>query len=419
VVFQATRRRSPAAERADFIAAVAEAGFTGSDLVAGLQAGDWNQALMSLAVALPDDQPAIVVIDEIPWLTAEDPEFEGALQTVWDRRLSSKPVFLLLVGSDASVMESLQEYGRPFHGRAAALVVEPLDPAEVQDMTGLAPADAIDAWLITGGFPEIARSWRRGESRLGFLRRSLSDPLSPLLVSGELSLLGEFPSGASARAVLEAIGSGERSFNLIAQAAGRGNPMPSGTLGPLLRELKDKRVVTDDLPLWTSPDTKNRRYRIADTYLRFWLAFGPRSMALAERGRGDVALANLERSWPSWRGRAVEPMVRAALERLLPNKIWPDVLAVGGWWNRQNNPEIDLVGADRAPVANRLGFLGSIKWHNTRNFGLRDYRALASAAAAVPGTKDLPLVAVSRSGIDQDLPLTATWGPEDLINAWR
>ncbi|GHJ37074.1 hypothetical protein Sm713_26830 [Streptomyces sp. TS71-3] len=107
VVFQATRGRNAVAERADFAAALAQSPLSGADLVAGLQAADWNQALRSLAVAVPDDAPSTAVIDEVPWLVEQDGEFEGALQTVWDRHLSAKPVLLLLVGSDMSVMEAL------------------------------------------------------------------------------------------------------------------------------------------------------------------------------------------------------------------------------------------------------------------------------------------------------------------------
>ncbi|MET7490093.1 hypothetical protein [Streptomyces sp. NPDC005538] len=33
-----------------------------------------------------------------------------------------------------------------------------------------------------------------------------------------------------------------------------------------------------------------------------------------------------------------------------------------GWWNRQNNPEIDLVGADHEPVARQVHFVGPVKW---------------------------------------------------------
>ncbi|MDR0284133.1 MAG: ATP-binding protein, partial [Propionibacteriaceae bacterium] len=215
VVFQATHNRTSHAEMADFVDAIATSGLPEASLVAGLKPQDWNQALRTLAGQLPTDRPTIVVIDEVPWLTAGDKSFEGALQTVWDQHLGRKPVLLLLIGSDQSVMEGLTDHDRPFFGRAAPLRVDPLTPAEVQDLTELPPAAAIDAWLITGGFPVIATSWEPGETRRSFLARALADPLSPLLVSGELTLLGEFPRSTLARAVLEAIGTGERTFSLI------------------------------------------------------------------------------------------------------------------------------------------------------------------------------------------------------------
>jgi hypothetical protein len=222
-------------------------------------------------------------------------------------------------------------------------------------MTTLAAADAVDALLITGGFPEIVQAWRPGMSRAQFLQDSVSNPLSPLLMAGELSLLGEFPDASHARAVLEAIGSGERTFSAIAAQAGGIRALPSGTLSPLLSVLQEKRVLAADLPLSATPDNKNKRYRIADPYLRFWLAFLHRAIPLIERGRGDLALARIEQSWSTWRGRAVEPLVRDSLLRLLPDADWPDTEAVGGWWNRQNKPEIDLVGTDREPLAAHWG----------------------------------------------------------------
>ncbi|WP_103529371.1 ATP-binding protein, partial [Streptomyces sp. SM12] len=415
VVFQATRGRNPDAERADFTAALAQSTLPGAELVAGLQSRDWNQALRSLALALPDDSPSVAVIDEVPWLVEQDAEFEGALQTVWDRHLSAKPVLLLLVGSDMAVMEALRSHGRPFFGRAARMTVEPLHLADVREMTGLDAAEAVDAQLITGGFPEIVRSWRPGTSRTDFLRESFTDPLSPLLVAGELSLLGEFPDSSRSRAVLEAVGSGERTFSAIAAEAGGSGALPSGTLSPLLATLQEKRVLAAELPLSTRPDTKNKRYRIADPYLRFWLAFLRRSIPLIERGRGDLALERVEQSWTSWRGRAVEPLVREALSRLPHDGELPAVEAVGGWWNRQNKPEIDLVGADREPVAGRVRFVGSVKWLETQSFGRREYDAVVRDMLAVPGvTAETPVVAVSRSGVSEGLPLAAHWGPEDL-----
>jgi len=420
IVFQATRGRAPAAERADFMRAIGQSQLPQRELVDGMAPTDWNQAFRLLANVLSDNTPALVVIDEVPWLMAADKEFEGALQTVWDRQLSSKPVLLLLVGSDASVMASLQSHDRAFFGRAAAMVIEPLPVCDVADITQLPPEAAIDAWLMTGGFPEIVASWRPGQSRQAFLRQSLENPLSPLLASGELTLMGEFPAPSLSRTVLEAVGAGDRTFGAIANATGRDEATLAGSLSPVLRSLEDKRVLVSEWPLSTRQDTRNRRYHVADPYLRFWLAFGPAVIPLVERGRPDVALQRVEMAWPIWRGRAIEPFVKASLQRLLPGATWPDVLQVGSWWNRQNNPEIDIVGADKAPVAKHVSFVGSIKWRDAKPFNSHDYDELVRGAVAVPGTgTTTALVAVSRLGVDDGLPLKAHWGPKDLVDAWR
>lgn len=94
---------------------------------------------------------------------------------------------------------------------------------------------------------------------------------------------------------------------------------------------------------------------------------------------------------------------------------------MGGWWNRQNNPEIDLVGADAQPVARRVLFIGSVKWRDETPFGVRDLTELASAAQQVPGAEGAALIAVSRrppTGAAAE-GLVAHWGPDDVLAAWR
>lgn len=420
ILFQATRGRDPSAERAGFLTSIIQSDLPRSGLAEGVNGPDWNHALRALASAAPDDRPSVVVIDEVPWLIEQDPEFAGALRMTWDRHLSTKPILLILIGGDPAVMTALRDHDRPFRTRTATMTVRPLHLADVADMTGLDAADAVDALLITGGFPEIVASWRPGMSRAGFLRKSLSNPLSPLLMAGMLTFLGEFPQPSRSRAVLEAIGTGERTFSAIARAAGGREPLPSGTLSPLLAELRTKEMIADELPLSTASDTRNRRYRIADPYLRFWLGHLRHAIPLIDRGRSDVAFRQVEESWQTWRGRAVEPIVRDSLAGMLPNDHWPDTEAIGAWWNRQNNPEVDLIGADRSPTARQTHFVGSIKWLDDQPFDHRDHANLSRALMAVPGaTPDTPLIAVSRDGAVPHLLLAAVWTPDDLLNAWR
>jgi uncharacterized protein len=233
---------------------------------------DEQDALRALVAALPAT-PSIVVLDEVPWLTEQDPTFDGVLQTVWDRSLRSRPVLLFLLGSDLHMMERLTAYDRPFFGRADHHTLGPLNPAEVGAALGLAGADGPDAYLTSGGLPGILRSWPHGTPALDFIKQECDDPAAPLFTVPEATLMAEFPAPDQTRRVLEAIGSGDRTqANIAATAGGRQGAVASGALSPLLRRLvKDKRVLALDEPLSTVAG-KPALYRIADSNLRLYLA---------------------------------------------------------------------------------------------------------------------------------------------------
>lgn len=403
-----------AAQQSDLFRAISESDLPDRGLVDGVRAESWRAALHQLAASLPSERPSIVVLDEVPYLAAADPSFEGSLQAVWDRELAHKPVLMLLIGSDLSMMEQMGSYGRPFHQRGTEMVLGPLNPRDVSDLTGAVGADAFDAWLVTGGLPLVCAEMEPGADVWAFLRRSLSRSTSALVVSGTRILAAEFPAQAQARAVLGAIGSGERTFSGI---AGSGAGLNGTSLSRALSILQEKRVVTASTPYSLRPADKERRYAVADPYLRFFLRFVHPGLDEIDRGRGDVVLQRVRRDWTSWRGRAVEPVVRDAVERLLPDERLPGVRHVGGWWNRQNNPEVDLVGGDQRRPAH-LGFVGSVKWRENAPFDRADLVRLVADTASVPGTSpQTPMVAVSRSGVVAD-GLAASWSPEDLLVAW-
>jgi hypothetical protein len=402
-------------ELASFAAEVA-----GSDLPEAARFADfaapqtWDAALALLASILPADQPSMVVFDEMPYLAKEDPGFEGTLQKAFDRTLSRLPVLLVLIGSDLAMMEALNTYGRPFYQRGTEMIVPALNPAEVASMLGISPADAIDAFLITGGLPLILDEWPQGASVWDYLESAVSRPTSALIVSGERALAAEFPAEAQARTVLGAIGHGERSFTLIGRAAGGLNP---GALSRSLDILTTKRLVEARLPLSTQP-SKDTRYYVADPHLRFWLSFISAGMPAIERGRGDQVLAVIKQKWTSWRGRAIEPLVRQSLLRLPPGTVPSGTEAVGGYWTRTNDPEIDLVGADRAPIAKKVTMTGSIKWLENKPFDGRDLARLVVHRSRLPGADDAtPLLAVSRTGTTASG--VTVLGPGELLAAWE
>ncbi|MFJ2703392.1 DUF234 domain-containing protein [Streptomyces sp. NPDC087428] len=129
-----------------------------------------------------------------------------------------------------------------------------------------------------------------------------------------------------------------------------------------------------------------------------------------------LALARIRENWTSWRGRAIEPLVREALARILPDDRLPAAHAVGGCWSRTSDVEIDIVGADRAPIAEELLFVGSIKWLERSPFDRHDLAALHRHRAALT-SEPVPVAAVSRGGVDCPGP-DAAYGPGDLLTAW-
>ena len=420
--YTATKGASPVEAVAAFIAELRESGLARDrDLVPADPVAGWPDAFRALAAVLPDG-PVVIVLDELPWLAEQDELFDGALQTAWDRLLSRQAVLLLLLGSDLHMMERLTAYDRPFFGRADNLLLGPLNPAEVGAALGLEAADAIDAHLMSGGLPGILRAWPAGTTALAFAEGECDDPASPLFGVPEAALLAEFPMPDMTRRVIEAIGGGDRTYaNIAAEAGSRTGMIPSGTLSPVLHRLvADKHVLAADEPLSVRAG-KPMLYRVADSNLRFYLAIGRAAQEWSRRGRPAPAKTLLRRRWASWRGRAVEPVIREALSLSAGDLPWPEAIAVGGWWNRAFQPEIDLVGADRAPVAREIYYAGSVKWLD-RPFDDHDFAALQRDAIAVPGFEPgrTGLAAVSRAGVASGVSrqLALCWDPGDVVAAF-
>jgi AAA+ ATPase superfamily predicted ATPase len=417
-LFYAATGRSVREELSLFAQEVAASDLPGAGDFQDVTLSSWDAAFRLLANAVPASEPCVLVFDELPYLVAGDPSFEASLQTAFDRHLSKRRVLLIGVGSDLAMMELLNSYGRPFHQRATEMIVPPLSPFEVGAMLSLAPADAFDAYLVTGGLPLILDEWPTGMSMWDYLRQASQHPTSALLVSAERALAAEFPTEAQARGVLSTIGGdGERTFTGISKRAG----INATALTRATDILTAKRLVTAARPLSTRT-SKETRYRVNDPYLRFWLSFLAPQMQRIERGGGAVVVARIEQSWERWRGRVIEPVIHEGLERLaLPYGPDGEEGVIGGYWVRTNTPEIDIVIADKGPVARAIYAVGSIKWKASSPFDGHDLGDLIAHRGQLPGaTVTTPLVVVTRSGSTASpVPQVRIIEPSELLDAWK
>ena len=412
VFFTATKGREAAAELNEFTHLLHHPSIDGGRALADTMFGSWDAALSALARTV--DEPTVVVIDEVPYLFAGAADVEGAFQKAWDRSLKNSPVLLIVIGSDLAIMEALTEYGRPLYGRPTREIdLRPLSPHAVAALTGLSPVDAFDAFVVTGGFPNLVNRWRHGQTLKQFLASQLATSTEVLSIVGERMMSAEFPIDSQARLVLTAIGSGAPTFTTIGAQTGRA----AASLDRALKLLTAKRAIAVEQPTSGRPSGRETRYRIADTYLAFWTRFIEPARPLLDRARSRQVLESIVGRWPDYRGRAIEPIVRDGVARLLPID-GVDAHTVASYWTRDGRSEVDLVGVDGNGTKRRVSFIGSIKWRQRRPFSGTDSYALAAQLPLVPGVDDRTvLLGVSSSGFDvRDVPITL--GPVELLQAW-
>ena len=394
----------------------------GIDAVTAVVPADWQDLLSRLRLAIRE-QPAILIFDEFPWAWETSPWLDGLLQSLWDGDLSRHPVLMLLIGSDEAMMGRLFEHDRPLFGRLDdQIVVRPFNPAETALAIG-SGTDAqgvFDTHLVTGGFPELIAHAQRFESTAAMVENSLSRPHTLLADLAQLNLAGELSESASARLVLDAIGADEVgvvNFSAIAATLGGGKTAETAVTRAMKVLADVKQIVAIDFP-GGRVDSRLKRYRISDTYLRFWFRFIEPQLRNIEIGRPDLAVAAFRRSWPSWRGRAIEPIVRDAVLRLATRTTGPltAIKSVSPWWERSGTHEFDLVGAghDGLPLA-----VGSVKWRENQPFNDRDLAKLAIARSVIPRAEQARLVAVSPNGVAPGLVVDTVLDAGDLLAAWR
>lgn len=164
---------------------------------------------------------------------------------------------------------AITAHGRPLHQRTSReIFVPPLDPSEAAALSGLSGADALDSYLVTGGFPKVVRA-KMGRSRKDLREDQLADDGSPLIATGRQVLDGEFAPSTQARAILSVIGEGFRRRTDIAREIG---VKAHNLQGPLNTLVDKKRVVESRRPLSTGA-SRDARYEIVDPYLRFFMRF--------------------------------------------------------------------------------------------------------------------------------------------------
>ena len=323
----------------------------------------WRVALRLLC-DLARGQPLLVVFDEFSYLCHVEPSLPSLLQAVWDQEAPATQLKLILCGSEVGLLAALDEYGRPLHGRFDW--VEQYRPLDYYDAARFLlaarrwqPRDLLLAYGIYGGSGRYL-SAVAGEADLGRSVQSLLlDPLGPFHNEGDNLIRYErdIRDYANYNSVLAAIAAGASEWGEIANQAHLEKHVVAGCL----ERLQQLGWVTHERPF--GEPGRRGLYRLNDNLLKFWYRFIFRfrsalQMSLPQQAWDELVRPHLD----TYMGMYVfEGVCQEHLSRFQRRYHLPVITALGRWWNRRSDTELDLV----ASLADGSYLLGECKWSHT------------------------------------------------------
>lgn len=246
-------------------------------LPSALRFESWYEAFDAL-LALGNDKPVAVVIDEFPYLVRANSALPSILQNAIAPRRAERERSrsrLLLCGSAMTFMGTLLAGNAPLRGRAGVeLVVPTLDyqlAAQFWNVTD--PTLAIKVHAIVGGTPAYRREFARDDTPAGvddfddWVKRTVLNPASPLFREARylLAAESELHDMGLYHSVLAAIAGGHTTRGGIASYTGR----KSGDLAHPLNALTDCGLIR------RQPDAfrdNQSTYEIAEPLITFYHA---------------------------------------------------------------------------------------------------------------------------------------------------
>jgi len=284
---------------------------------------NWLTAFKRLDREL-DGRRTVVLLDEVSWLGHYDKTFSDMLKIAWDNMLKKHDRLIFVVcGSVSTWIRDNIIDNRAFYGRRSLdLVVPELPLGECVKFWGEAAGriptrEIVDVLSVTGGVPKYLEEVQPGLSAAENLRRMCYLPKAPLREDFDemfTDVITQQPKYAAN--VLRTLVGGARSVTEIAEALG---VEKSGNITDSLQQLEEAGLVSADAgknPV-TGVDARERRFRLKDNYVRFYLKYIEPVKDVVDAGAFAFTDLNALAGWQATMGLAFENLVVNNYRRIL------------------------------------------------------------------------------------------------------
>ncbi|MDZ7333153.1 MAG: ATP-binding protein [candidate division KSB1 bacterium] len=327
------------------------------------------------------NQRLVVVVDEFPYLIISNRAIPSVFQHGWDEYLSTSQVYLVLLGSSISMMESeVLGYRAPLYGRRTGQwQIDPMGFFAVSDfMPNRSFGERLSHYAVAGGIPAYWLQFSAQRDIWGNLTESVLSKGEPLYHEVEFILREELREPRFYFALLQAIAQGKRKLSEIVNATGIAQSFANKYLGVLM----DLKIVSKELPITEEKPLKSKKglYRIADEFFQFWFKYVFPHRSDLEIGNIQKVLDMIRSDWQQYVSYVYEKVAAEILWQYREN-IFP-FSKVGRWW--QQNQMIDLVAVNKELDAI---LFAEVKW-SQRRVGTDILEALRAKARQVAWGSD-------------------------------
>lgn len=355
---------------------------------------DWELALKYIA---KQNKHLVVIIDEFPYLTREEPGISSTFQKIWDQYLKNSKVYLILLGSSVSMMErDVLSQASPLYGRRTGQqLVQPFSFLDVMAyFKEKSFEEALIIYSILGGIPYYLNRFkgRRWESAV---EEEILQKGEPLYNEVEFLLREELHAPRHYFMIIEAISLGKRKLSEIINYTG----FDKGTVSRYIAILNDLKITRREVPITEKEPHKSRWgiYFIEDNFVNFWFRYIFKNRSFLEENRKKEVLKMVKDSIVQLLAYNYE---RVAVEILKNSEIGRRFDYFGRWWNKRM--EIDIVAYNNGT---KEILFGEVKW-TRRQVGVNVYYDLKAKTNAVEwnvGKRKEHLVLFSKSGFTKDM----------------
>ena len=265
---------------------------------------NWQDAFFWLDRAVDDDKKTVILLDEISWMAADDPQFPSVLRNAWESFFHRHEKLILVVCGSVSAWIKKNILGNTgFTGRFSRdYVLTELSLRECAEFwrpasEHLNAREIIDVLSVTGGVPRYLEEVDPGLSPEENIKRMCFRKEGELYKDFDAIFDPLFGTETMVkRDILKALAKGPQTGTELASQIGSDR---NGKLSERLKELEEGGFIDSDVGLnpETGVECRISKYRLRDNYTRFYLKYiEPKKGQIK---RGSYRFANLS-SLPEW-----------------------------------------------------------------------------------------------------------------------